>query len=515
MVQSKRIIYSSIQFFVKHPLIALRAGLISFLTPNLYNKPILNAGQGMVDSFYNLAFERSVISSIIFEPSILSSVSLSPEIFFLETHKNIFRSIQNLNVSDKPIDEEFIRIDLEKRKLFDERVLVEILTANPISDLSPYILELKKMAKKREILSAINQIKSLSTEIDGDELLSQFESAADKLRNDESLDVFSITSIHDIKAEEPEFICKDWIPIPKKTVTLFSAGGGTGKTMAALQLVLRYVEETFFQKKVFMWLSEDPVGLSKNRAIDIASKVLGKDFTSFNGLIDISDNSTFPVMTFKSSGEGVVRPEFYQMKSKLKEYELIIIDPLIGFFAGDENNNSHARQFMQLFTQWATKENKTIVFIHHSSKGIRVGNESKTRGASAFVDAVRAVYEFEKIKSNKADDEIPINESLRRVILTKDNYNAARYFGFQKDLNLFPEKNNLFTVHTHTHTNDQKSKQKIKTRTIPPRPKSIFPPGANIQIVDEPSNEPLSEEQQIEINKKLKSAAASGIKFDD
>lgn len=470
-------------------------------------------GRAMVDSFYNLALERSVINSIIFEPSILTSITLNPENFFLEAHKNIFKSIQNLNASDKPIDEEFIRIDLEKRKLFDERVLVEILTANPISDLSPYILELKKMAKKREILSAINQIKSLSTEIDGDELLSQFESAADKLRNDESLDVFSITSIHNIEAEEPEFICKDWIPIPKKTVTLFSAGGGTGKTMAALQLALRYVEENAFQKKVFMWLSEDPAGLSKNRAIDIASKVLGKNFTSFDGLIDISDNSTFPVMTFKSSGEGVVRPEFYQMKSKLKAYELIIIDPLIGFFAGDENSNSHARQFMQLFTQWATKENKTILFIHHSSKGARVGSESKTRGASAFVDAVRAVYEFEKIKSNKADDDIPVNDSLRRVILTKDNYNATRYFGFQKDLSLFPEKNNLFV--THEHTIDQKSKQKIKTRTLPPRPKSIYPPGANIRIVDEPSDQPLTEEQKIEINQKLKSATASGIKFDD
>lgn len=467
----------------------------------------------MVDSFYNLAFERSVINSIIFEPSILASITLTPESFFLETHKNIFKSIQHLNATDKPIDEEFIRIDLEKRKQFDERVLVEILTANPISDLSPYILELKKMAKKREILSAINQIKSLSTEVDGDELLSQFESAADKLRNDESLDVFSITSIHEIEAEEPEFFCKDWIPIPMKTVTLFSAGGGTGKTMAALQLALRYVEENAFQKKVFMWLSEDPAGLSKNRAIDIATNVLGKNFTSFDGLIDISDNSTFPVMTFKSSGEGVTRPEFYQMKSKLKAYELIIIDPLIGFFAGDENSNSHARQFMQLFTQWATKENKTIVFIHHSSKGARVGGESKTRGASAFVDAVRAVYEFEKIKSNKADDEIPVNESLRRVILTKDNYNAFKYFGFQKDLSLFPEKASLFI--SHQQAVDLKSKQKIKTRTIPPRPKSMFPPGANIRIVDEPSDEPLTEEEQNKIVEKLKSAAASGIKFDD
>jgi replicative DNA helicase len=467
----------------------------------------------MDNSFYNLAFERSVLNSIIFEPSLLSSSVLNLESFFLEAHKNIFRSIQKLNNSDKPIDEEFIRIELEKSKQFDERVLLGVLTANPISDLAPYVLELKKMSKKRDILSAINKIKSLSEDIDGDELLSQFEIAADNLRNDDSLDVFSIKSIHDVDAEEPEFICKDWIAIPKRTVTLFSAGGGTGKTMAALQLALRYVEEESFQKKVFMWLSEDPAGLSKNRAMEISSKVLGKNFALFDGLLDITDSSTFPVMTFKSSGEGVVRPEFYQMKSKLKAYELIIIDPLIGFFAGDENSNSHARQFMQLFTQWATKENKTIVFIHHSSKGVRVGGESKTRGASAFVDAVRAVYEFEKIKSTKIDEVPPVNESLRRVILTKDNYNAFKYFGFQKDISLFPEKNTQFIVHQPVV--EQKPKPKIKTRVLPPRPKSIFPPGANIKIVDEPSNEPLTAEEQIQIDKKLKSAEANGIKFDE
>ena len=53
---------------------------------------------------------------------------------------------------------------------------------------------------------------------------------------------------------------------------------------------------------------------------------------------------------------------------------------------------------MQLFTHWANKENKTIIFIHHSTK-----NTTQSRGASAFVDAVRVVYELDKIKNKNGD----------------------------------------------------------------------------------------------------------------
>jgi len=36
-------------------------------------------------------------------------------------------------------------------------------------------------------------------------------------------------------------------------------------------------------------------------------------------------------------------------------------DHPIVYYTVDENNNAHARKFMQLFTEWASKENKTII----------------------------------------------------------------------------------------------------------------------------------------------------------
>ncbi|MDQ7021661.1 MAG: hypothetical protein Q9M91_07655 [Candidatus Dojkabacteria bacterium] len=105
----------------------------------------------------------------------------------------------------------------------------------------------------------------------------------------------------------------------------------------------------------------------------------------------------------------------------------------MAFYGTDENNNSSARRFMQLFTDWANKENKTIIFIHHSTK-----NTTQSRGASAFVDAVRTVYELDKVR----DKEGNVKESNKRVVkLTKDNYGISNILeSFSVLRELFPNK---------------------------------------------------------------------------
>ena len=64
----------------------------------------------MQDNLYNLAFERSILSSIIFEPSQFDelSVALKKDDFYLPAHQDIFGVMLLLLQLDKPIDEEFI-----------------------------------------------------------------------------------------------------------------------------------------------------------------------------------------------------------------------------------------------------------------------------------------------------------------------------------------------------------------------------------------------------------------------
>lgn len=101
-------------------------------------------------------------------------------------------------------------------------------------------------------------------------------------------------------------------------------------------------------------------------------------------------------------------------------------------WSGYENNNAHAKKFINLFSRWATIENKTIIFIHHGTK-----NAAQSRGASAFVDAVRLVYQIELIKN---DSEEQIEDHMRLITLAKDNNGAKKYLGdFKVKRQVFPE----------------------------------------------------------------------------
>lgn len=105
--------------------------------------------------FYNLAFEQTVLSSAInaFTPDESNSIlsQLKAELFYLPAHQNIYNAINTLQRENKPIDEEFIKATLQKEKLFDEQVMLEILIKNPVSDVTQYVDQLKELSRKRKL----------------------------------------------------------------------------------------------------------------------------------------------------------------------------------------------------------------------------------------------------------------------------------------------------------------------------------------------------------------------------
>jgi replicative DNA helicase len=156
--------------------------------------------------------------------------------------------------------------------------------------------------------------------------------------------------------------------------------------------------------------------------------------------LHISGADSETIHFLEESREGVsVNSKFYQFKRALKNYDVIILDPLIAMFGADENNNAHARKFINLFTRWATKENKTIIFIHHGTK-----NSSQSRGASAFVDAVRLVYRVEHIKNEAGE---VVEDESRFILLDKDNNGAKKYLGSAKvKRQIFPQKKRTIEI---------------------------------------------------------------------
>ena len=189
-----------------------------------------------------------------------------------------------------------------------------------------------------------------------------------------------------------------------------------------------------------MWLSEDPLSLSKYRFDMICRQLIKTNTSIFRDYLHISGADSETIHFLEESRAGVtVNSKFYQFKRALKDYDIIILDPLIAMFGADENNNAHARKFVNLFTRWAAKEGKTIIFIHHGTK-----NSSQSRGASAFVDAVRLVYRVECIKNDAGE----INEDESRfIILDKDNNGAKKYLGSTKvKRQIFPRKKSVIEI---------------------------------------------------------------------
>jgi len=385
----------------------------------------------MQEHTYDTNIESTVISSIIFNPALLDKYvsKISEKLFFLPLHINIVNIILTLHNNEKIIDEEIVRNKLGREF---EDALLYILTKTPVNLLDDYLEILQDYSLKREMQAlAFDITHSLQSNTTGLELQARITNLTQDISNMSRLELLEINNIDKIEDKEVEFICQEWLPFPIRTVSLITAPGGTGKSWFVQQLAIRAITEGRI-KKAFLWLSEDPKEISKNRFMKVYESVLKLTDDSIKSKIDISDSPTIQFL-YDDQRRVEVSPLFSHFKVKLQEYDLIILDPLIAFYGTDENNNSSARRFMQLFTDWANKENKTIIFIHHSTK-----NTTQSRGASAFVDAVRTVYELDKIRDKDGEEQ----ESHKRIIkLTKDNYgisNILKSFSVQREL--FPKK---------------------------------------------------------------------------
>lgn len=365
---------------------------------------------------YNIDFENAILSSFLYqqEENIRYLNVLEDSDFANVANREIFKVLKELYAKEERFEIEIINEKTDEK--FKEHLL-EILTTNPVVNVKSYIEKLKKYTLKRNILKLARSInENLQQENDPLTIIAKIKTDLEKLESEKEIKTFDFKDIDEVENEETKFILTNWLPFPEKTVSIITAPGGTGKSWLVLQLAIRFLKENK-NKKAFLWLSEDPIELTKHRFLKICNEIVFINPNELKGRLKISSEQTIQVVEEK--GKNIeINPLLYSLKSTLKEYSLIIFDPLIAFFGADENSNSQARRFMQLFTDWAAKEDKTIIFIHHSTK-----NTTHSRGASAFVDAVRLVYEIDFIK----DDNKSTENCNRKIKMTKDNYNAKRF----------------------------------------------------------------------------------------
>jgi replicative DNA helicase len=120
------------------------------------------------NQLHNLNIERAILSAIIFEPTLYEDVAskLSPEDFYLPDHQVIFQCMEELDREEQPIDEEFLKKKLLQKKRYNEDVFIEIISANPISNVTAYVEEIKEKAIKRELVKLTSRIREVTVEDD-------------------------------------------------------------------------------------------------------------------------------------------------------------------------------------------------------------------------------------------------------------------------------------------------------------------------------------------------------------
>jgi len=121
-----------------------------------------------MDKMYNLNIERAVLSAVIFDPEIFEEVAskLKPLDFYYPFHQHLFAAIEELVAQEKPIDEEFLRSKLLAQGKYDEVGMLDVLSANPISNTAAYLEEIKGKSSKRALATLATEIKRVTIEDD-------------------------------------------------------------------------------------------------------------------------------------------------------------------------------------------------------------------------------------------------------------------------------------------------------------------------------------------------------------
>ncbi len=218
-----------------------------------------------MENMYNLNIERAVLSAIVFDPEIFEEIATSLKVkdFYLPFHQYIFKAMDELSREDKPISEEFLISKLQDAGKFDETLMLEILSSNPITDTKAYSYEIKSKSIKRAIVTLATEIKKVTIEdnLPSDEVMNLVEkklyeitqeSINDDFRESKDIIVSTLKEIEERKKQgNSKLIGVDtgFLNLNDKTsgfgkgdLVIVAARPAMGKTALVLNMALKAIE---------------------------------------------------------------------------------------------------------------------------------------------------------------------------------------------------------------------------------------------------------------------------------
>ena len=340
---------------------------------------------------YNINIERSVLSSILFEPKQFDELSiiLKKDDFYLPAHQEIYSVLLLLNTNDEPIDEEFIKKELLKVKKFDEQVMLEILSTNPVSsaNIHSYVKEIRKNSINRQIkkLSLKLQSESDLEIIDKLQILKDRFLGVDGERKLKKENFNNIFDKYDINFERIENVKFEYLIenfIVKNETTMISGRPGVGKSLLTVALANMLLVDKLIDQ-VFYIDGDNSISTLKDRNIHQLKKQHGNKFRYFVNLN---------------------RKQIIEMTNTLQKMfltgSLIVFDNIKIIITGDRDKNKDVSFAMEIL-KTLRNNGASVIFLHHQNKKQK-DFESDYAGSSAFAEDTSNAFTLTRNDDNKA-----------------------------------------------------------------------------------------------------------------
>lgn len=215
--------------------------------------------------------------------------------------------------------------------------------------------------------------------------------------------------------------------IPAKTVTILTGDGGTGKSLAALQLATATAlgrswlgQATTSGPALFISAEDDRDELHRR----VASLAHAEDFAlaDLDALTLCSLAGDDALLSVPEGAGKTMRetPLFQKVEAWVAEHRpaLTVLDTLADLFGGDEINRGQARQFIGQLRGLALKHETTVLLLAHPSlSGMARGDGNS--GSTAWNNSVRSrLY----LRRQQAEDGAAVDPNARTLEVMKSNY---------------------------------------------------------------------------------------------
>ncbi len=434
----------------------------------------------MEEQLYNLNIERAVLNSIIFDAATFDDVAdvLTHKDFYLPAHQAFFKAMESLHAKELPLDELFIKKELhggeDKNSAFDENAMLEVLSANPISNTTAYVRELKDKAMKRHLIALSTEIKKASIEEDlsGSEVADIVESKLFEITQDNAQLDFrdgkdvatgTLNYINEMKSRGNSVLVgvdTGFTDLNKKTtgfgagdLVILAARPAMGKTAFALNIMLNLLNQgkgvAFFslempaeQLMLRLLAAKTSIPLQKIRVGDMSDD----QWSDLHNANEFLSNQPMFVDDQGSVNINQLKSKLRKLKAKHPQIEMAIVDYLqIMSSSGVKSRTEEISEISRGLKMLARELKMPIIALSQLNRGLEARNDkrpmlSDIRESGAIeqdADIILFVYRDDvyRFKEEKEKEKAAAKEGKEYVSdwVEKDEEDAEIIIGKQRN----------------------------------------------------------------------------------